>query len=38
MLENSDREQWLKKNQDAMKEANDYIVSKGLWSEGLRQF
>ena len=38
MLEDSDREQWLKNNQDAIKEANDYIVSKGLWSEGLRQF
>lgn len=38
ILEDSDREQWLKNNQDAIEEANDYIDSKGLWSEGLRQF
>ena len=38
MLEDSDREQWLKNNQDAIEEANNYVANKGLWSEGLRQF
>lgn len=33
-----DREEWLENNRDALKAANEFVESKGLWSEDLRQF
>jgi antitoxin CcdA len=38
MLKERDREEWLKNNREAIKAANEYVDSKGLWSEDLRQF
>ncbi|WP_029917000.1 type II toxin-antitoxin system CcdA family antitoxin [Pelobacter seleniigenes] len=38
ILENRDREEWLKTNQEAIEAANKYVDRKGIWSEGLRQF
>jgi antitoxin CcdA len=38
LLKVHDKEEWLKNNQEAMKVANDFVASNGLWSEGSRRF
>ena len=38
LLKACDREEWLKENNGAIEATNSYVESKGLWSDGLRQF
>lgn len=38
LLHAQDREEWLRNNREAIKVANDYVMHKGLWSDGMRQF